>query len=146
MENYCAPKQYSTNFQQRIVFLQMLGSIMHSYLKKSLPSDAVNYIEYLLSLQNDSVICVRLAIVTILKELRQKFTQLTIFGDEAENALELFKSDDSREIRIKSKIEPSPVADKLLVSVTIDPTNFRFIETELEQEGDAENSNNLSLI
>lgn len=54
----------------------MLGSIMQAYLKKSLPSDAVNYIEYLLSLQHDTVVCVRLAIVSVLKELRAKFKHL----------------------------------------------------------------------
>lgn len=60
--------------------------------------------------------------------------------------MELFKGDKSREIRTKAKLDWSPLIEKTSLLWEVDPTNFRFIETELEQEGGAENSNNLSLI
>lgn len=55
-----------------------------------------------------------------------------MFIEEADAAIELFKSDESREIRIKSKLEESPKQAKVELPESIDPTNFRFIETELE--------------
>ncbi len=99
--------------------------------------------------------CVRLAIVSTLRDLYDKYPSADLFCNEVAQTLLLFKNDPSREIRLRSSIEKdeceslqreeSGQAGDAQVRDVVDPTTLRFIEAELENEG-ADDSANLSLI
>ena len=48
----------------------MIESLVRSYIRKGMEDDAISHMEELIDLKNDKVVCVRLAIVSALDELR----------------------------------------------------------------------------